>query len=271
MKKEDGKKFSSIFHERGFYLSAICLIMVLVAIGYFSRLSAVQENTMQKQSSEQNSKPDNVYVYPNGGKNDAVKPITKKESASANKGTTLKKHSKRVSTRGISSKSAVGENIAVSSSSDKKIGQAEPKFTKSSLAYPVVGNILNDYTGDKLVYSKTLDEWSFHGGIDIETELNAQVKAVADGFVEKIYTDNDLGKTVIINHGNGFKTLYANLLDNNMLKAGQEVKKGEIIGGIGKTATSEVAEAAHLHFEMYQNDKEINPDEFLKTPAVSNY
>ena len=76
---------------------------------------------------------------------------------------------------------------------------------------------------------------------------------------------------IVINHKNGFKTLYANLLEKDIVKVGQEVKQGEIIGGIGKTATSEVGEAAHLHFEMLYNDVSVNPTEYLKAPNVTNY
>jgi len=272
MQKQD-RKLSSLFHEKGFYLSAICLVMVLVAIGYFSRLSAVQEQ--QEKTAEQNKQQESLYVYPDaeGGekKDTAVKPKTETKNTTATKKVTpaTPKTTTKAQTA-TAEKANQNQTVAVSNSSDKKIGQA-PAFIKNSLSYPVVGNILNDYTGDKLVKSKTLDEWRYHGGIDIETELNAQVKAVAGGVVEKVYMDNDLGKTVVINHQNGFKTLYANLLDNNMIKEGQEVKKDEIIGGIGKTATSEVAEAAHLHFEMFLNDSAVNPNEYLKAPAATNY
>jgi len=271
MKKQGEKQFSSLFHEKGFYLSAICLVMVLVAIGYFSRLSSMQEENQQQKIAQQDSEQKSLYVYPNeedGSKEEnAVKTTPKAENATVvKKGTTTEAtHTKKVATAKTEE-----SPMPVSNSSDKKIGQAAA-FSKNSLSYPVVGDILNDYSGDKLVKSKTLDEWRYHGGIDIETELNAQVKVVADGTVEKVYTDNDLGKTVVINHGNGFKTLYANLLDNNMIKVGQEVKKGEIIGGVGKTATSEVAEAAHLHFEMFLNDSALNPTEYLKAPATTNY
>jgi murein DD-endopeptidase MepM/ murein hydrolase activator NlpD len=128
---------------------------------------------------------------------------------------------------------------------------------------PVEGEIILEYAEDKLVYSKTLEEWRTHKGIDIRSDRGTQVKAAEDGTVEKIYKEDGLGITIIINHGNGLKTKYSNLSSDNMVKINQKVKKGEVISGIGDTATFEIGDQPHLHFEVIKDGKNVDPKTYL--------
>ena len=73
-----------------------------------------------------------------------------------------------------------------------------------------------------------------------------------------------MGITVVIDHENGFKSVYSNLSSDDMMKAGDEVKKGDIINGVGDTALIETGIDAHLHFELIKDGKQINPEEYLK-------
>ncbi len=269
------KKQKSIWKQRGFYVCTICLIMVVAAVAYFSHLNSI--DNLPDQSAEQNEKPNEVYVYPEnaphiGDDNDKKAPgISEnsiKESDTKENIVPEKEESKPQSSDTSAAKTEEPIQSAASTQ-DKKVEKALP-FEKASLTYPVYGTISQAYSGDKLVKSKTLDEWRCHGGIDIKSAQNTQVKAVEAGVVEKVYTDPDLGRCVLIDHENGFKTLYGNLLENDMVKTGDKVQKGKIIGGVGKTAISEVGEEAHLHFEMMQNNKEVNPTEYLKKIAIEN-
>lgn len=129
---------------------------------------------------------------------------------------------------------------------------------------PVSGDIIKDYAEDTLVYSKTLDEWGTHLGIDIRANKTTIVKASESGTVEKINTDPRYGNSITINHGNGFKTIYSSLLSSDFVKVGNEVEKGDTIGTVGDSASFEIAEDSHLHFEMYKDGKQVNPTLYLK-------
>lgn len=128
-----------------------------------------------------------------------------------------------------------------------------------SLKMPVDGETLIDYAMDKLVYNKTLDEWRTHSGVDVKAALNTEVKAAADGKVIDAKKDPRLGYLIILEHEDGFKTIYANLKEQANVEIGDVVSCGDTIGWVGSTAPFEYAEEAHLHFEVLLNDKCVNP------------
>jgi len=129
---------------------------------------------------------------------------------------------------------------------------------------PVVGEIAKDFAMETLIYSETLDEWCTHSGIDIKAEKSAVVLASESGTVESIKNDPRYGLTVIISHRDGFKTIYSNLLTTEFVQEGEEVEKGQTIATVGETASFEIADSAHLHFEMYNDGNLVNPTIYLK-------
>lgn len=131
-------------------------------------------------------------------------------------------------------------------------------------AAPVAGEIIKDFATDSLIYSKTLEEWTTHSGIDIKAEKMTIVTASESGTIESIKNDPRYGLTITINHKNGFKTIYSNLLSTEFVKEGEEVDKGQTIGTVGESASFEVAEEAHLHFEIYKDGVLVNPTIYLK-------
>ncbi len=134
----------------------------------------------------------------------------------------------------------------------------EPKVI-DKLLLPVEGEIILAFAKDTLVYSRTLEQWSTHDGVDIKSDRGTPVKAAADGIVEKIYNDDKMGITIIIDHGNGLKTKYCNLSTNDMVEEKKLVKKGDAISGVGNTATFEIGDQSHLHFEVIKNGENIDP------------
>jgi murein DD-endopeptidase MepM/ murein hydrolase activator NlpD len=128
---------------------------------------------------------------------------------------------------------------------------------------PVDGNIIMDYAMDRLLYSKTLDEWRIHTGIDIAAPRGEVVKAAGDGFIKEIKEDPCYGITITIDHENGYKTIYSNLATDSMVSVNQKVKAGDAISSVGNTAIFECMDPPHLHFEVYKNDKLIDPKTVL--------
>lgn len=129
---------------------------------------------------------------------------------------------------------------------------------------PVSGDIIKDFAMDNLIYSNTLEEWTTHSGIDIKAEKTSIVTAAEKGIVESIKNDPRYGLTITISHRDGFKTIYSNLLTTEFVTENEEVEKGQTIGTIGETASFEVADEPHLHFEMYKDGETVNPTIYLK-------
>ncbi len=129
---------------------------------------------------------------------------------------------------------------------------------------PVSGDIIKDFAEDSLVYSKTLDEWTTHLGIDIRADKTTVVKSAEKGTIESIKNDPRYGLTIIINHEDGMKTVYSNLLSTEFVNVGDTVEKGQAIGTVGQSSSFETADEAHLHFEMYKDGKNVNPTIYLK-------
>ena len=277
MDKKNQAAKRGFWKDKGFYISVLCLAVVLVGVGFYAKWSAGNEARENQERIAEGGKKNNdsQFIYPPDGEDVDEPEVIPSPSAEPSPSIrpTVEPESKPKPTPSSSPVAVVEEpeGSPVSASSDKKIKNSKPKFEQESLVWPVDGKILNDYTGDKPVKSKTLDDWRIHSGIDLEAQLNAQVKTVGDGVVEKIYTDRELGCCILINHQNGFQTLYANLLENGeIVQEGDAVSAGDIIGGVGKTAITEVGEAAHLHFELLLDGKNVNPNDYFRKLNIMN-
>ena len=151
---------------------------------------------------------------------------------------------------------------------DSENEKPEPEAPKKFLS-PVSGTVVREHDLANPVFSTTLEEWRVHAGIDISVAENAPVFAVSDGKISKIYTDALLGNTVEITHSNGVTTVYSNL-DTEMepsIKVGANISRGQKIGTVGDTSLSEMADEAHLHFEVIENGKQSDPLNFISEEA----
>ena len=87
--------------------------------------------------------------------------------------------------------------------------------------------------------------------------------ACAKGTVSQVTTDDMMGVTVTIDHGQGMESVYANLADAVNVQEGTEVEAGTVIGTVGTSAISESAGASHLHFAMREYGVSIDPLNYL--------
>jgi murein DD-endopeptidase MepM/ murein hydrolase activator NlpD len=119
------------------------------------------------------------------------------------------------------------------------------------------------YAMDMVVYNLTLDQYMTHPGIDIAGPAGSGVKAVADGTVTAVYTDDAYGITIEITHSNGYVSRYGNLATDKLTEKGDSVSKGQVISNIGKTALYESMEKTHLHFELLKSGEPCDPSAFI--------
>ena len=141
----------------------------------------------------------------------------------------------------------------------------EPEKVKDpEFVMPVEGEILRGFAKDSLIYSETLEEWITHLAIDIKADRTAVVSAAEAGTVKSIKNDPRYGLTVVIEHTNGFTSVYSNLLTAEFVEEGEKVEKGQTIGTVGNTATFEIADESHLHFEIMKDNEYVDPELYVK-------
>ena len=98
-----------------------------------------------------------------------------------------------------------------------------------------------------------------HYGMDFSAKIGTEIYATGDGVISKVKrSKRGYGNYVKINHGFGYETLYAHM-SKYIVKKGQKVKRGEVIGYIGNTG---ISTAPHLHYEVRKDNKKINPVNF---------
>ena len=140
----------------------------------------------------------------------------------------------------------------------------DTKKKELSFEKPVEGEITKEFAKENLIYSETLQEWVTHTGIDIKADKTTVVKSAEEGTVKSIKNDPRYGLTVVIEHDDGFQTVYSNLLTAEFVSEGEKVTKGQTIGTVGNTAAFEIADEAHLHFEILKDSIQVDPDIYLK-------
>ena len=126
------------------------------------------------------------------------------------------------------------------------------------LAIPAIRPIKNMHnitSGFGMRYHPILKTLRPHTGIDITAPKGTPVYATADGIVSSEKAQMGYGTTVIINHGYSYQTLYGHL-SKRVVKAGQRVKRGELIGYVGSTGLSL---GSHLHYEVLKSGTPVNP------------
>ena len=133
----------------------------------------------------------------------------------------------------------------------------------TSWLWPVYGTIETPHSVDALLYDTTMGDWRTHTGVDIAADLGAYVMASADGTVTDIREDPLYGTTVVISHGGGYESVYANLAALPTVEIGDTVSAGDTIGAVGTTAICESGQVYHLHYEMYCDGVSVDPQEYL--------
>jgi len=118
-----------------------------------------------------------------------------------------------------------------------------------------IKNMYNVTSGFGMRYHPIFKTLRQHTGVDITAPRGTPVYATADGVVLNRQTYSGYGISVVIDHGYSYETLYAHL-SKKTVRAGQRVKRGELIGYVGTTG---ISIGPHLHYEVFKNGKHVNP------------
>ena len=239
------KKKENIFAKKGFFITLVGLVAVtVIALVMNMILPEEKQNKLDE-----------------GAWEDALR------QSVAEADTTYQENA--VAVNGPALPQDAGQEVE-DSDAEETIGNVQeqstpPQSSSKSLLMekPVPGSITKDFSPEDLIYSDTMQDWRVHEGVDFAAEEKSEVKAVADGTVESVSQDGLFGACLIISHPDEVKTFYANLEEDSMPTVGTQVKTGQVIGRVGKTATVEINDTPHLHFEVRKDGKPVNPHDFL--------
>ena len=152
-----------------------------------------------------------------------------------------------------------------SASDDPQSVPAAVRTASVSYIWPTAGVIERDYSVAELKFDQTMQDWRTHGGIDIAAEEGSSVVAVRGGRIESVVNDSLLGTVLTIDHGDGIRSVYANLAPETSVRPGEWVDPGVPIGTVGHSALCEIGQNGHLHFEMRANGAAVDPMAYLPT------
>ena len=249
MDKNANNKTLNFFKKEGFYVILFVCLCIVAAV------ASITANNNKKLSSKQE-----VSQKEQANAADVIKEQQKEYEGALQVKEEKKAKAKAEVLKEVPSikKVTTGNAASVSKS-------VNAKFEK-----PVVNGLL------ARAYSKDIDPvvWKTDGsyrtnlGIDIQAKMGESVVAVMDGVVKEAGTDvaNQKGKMVEIDHQNGFVTKYSNLDEKILVKKGDKVTKKQKIGTVGNTSLNSFKEdyGSHLHFEVLQSSKSIDPAKYVK-------
>ena len=209
-------------------------------------------------------KEENVKINRSNNKKDKKKELSKNEIAKQTERKEIAK--KNEADKQIEIQKQAELNLKKNQEEEQQaeaVASSQVKVKKVKLKQPVEGRIYKDFANDKLVYSKTLEEWSVHLGIDIAAKEGTDVKAAYDGIVKSVENNGKLGITIVIDHGSGLETVYKNISTEKMVEIGQKVKAGDVISKVSKGMGFEKLDEAHLHFEVLESGTGVDPKGFF--------
>ena len=225
------------------------------------RIASIAENTADSESTSSS-----IGKTVSEGKEE-IKEDSKNETAtnSSNAQNNINKTSQNTLTNNtLNATAQTSSTTKVEQKSNNTISKKEESKKELSFQMPVDGEVMREFAKENLIYSETLQEWITHAGIDIKAEKATVVQAAEDGTIKSIKNDPRYGLTIVIEHEDGFETVYANLLSSEFVVEGEKVIKGQSIGTVGNTAVFESADEPHLHFEVLKDSIQVDPNIYVK-------
>lgn len=129
---------------------------------------------------------------------------------------------------------------------------------EEQLLWPVVGNVLINYSMDKPVYFSTLEQYKYHPAIVIQAKAGQNIMAAARGRVSKIEKTEELGNVITMDIGSGYEIAYGQL-SNIQIKEGDLVEKGDYIADVATPTKYYSVEGENVYFSLKKDGEPVNP------------
>ena len=157
------------------------------------------------------------------------------------------------------------DSIPTSTESKENLEKAKEKQENKSSKLSFLGTKVDrEYSEKEPSYSKTLDLWEIHKGLDISADKGYEVKSLLDGKVVNVFKDDKHGISVRVEGANNVVVVYSNLDEKTNVKKGQEVTEGQVLGTVGNTTSVESEDGTHVHVEAFKGEESIDPMTLLK-------
>jgi len=157
--------------------------------------------------------------------------------------------------------------IVAVSVSGKQVDESDSSVPTNSAVTPFMpvanASVYKGYYGDSLCFNETLNQWETHKAIDFQVATGSKVFAILDGTVKDIYTNILEGTVVVVEHTDGLISSYGSLDEGVLVSVGDKVSRGDELGMVSASATSETSAGAHLHFAMLEDGEKIDPSAYL--------
>lgn len=148
----------------------------------------------------------------------------------------------------------------------KEVSTADSLYfdVDKGLSWPINGDVLLNYSPDRVIYFKTLEQFRCNPAIIIDAKVGAEVNSAATGIITSITKEDETGVTVTMNIGNGYSLVYGQLEDNLNYKVGDLVQKGDVLGTVAKPTMYYSVEGGNLYFMVEKDNETVDPMSLLK-------
>lgn len=157
--------------------------------------------------------------------------------------------------------------VGINSSKKPNTVVDEVSVTVSPFLPVLNATVYKEYSSDELLYNSTLKQWEVHKGMDFQTAAGSSVYSILDGKVLDVYSNVLEGAVVVVEHDNGWVSTYSSLDEEVKVKKGDDVSRGQELGSVSDTASSEIDAGVHLHFSLEDNGKSVDPAAYLNISA----
>lgn len=129
---------------------------------------------------------------------------------------------------------------------------------EDGLVWPIVGDVLINYSMDKTIYFPTLDQYKYNPAIVISATAGENIAAAANGRVTSVGYDPVIGNSVVMDLGNGYELTYGQL-ENITVSEGSYVNTGDIIGVVASPTKYYSTEGHNVYFKLLKDGEPVNP------------
>ena len=235
----------AFFREKGLYL--ICLGLVLAAT--VTSIWAIRNVVRGVEELDNTTQEGTTWNQPDAAVNNPASDVPQSTPKPS-----------EVPSASSSSSGASSQSAAVQGGSGGSAASSAP--SASFFTAPVDGEIALAFSGDDLVYSRTLGDWRTHNGVDYACAQDAAVSAPVNGKVTAVETDGRWGGVVSIEDGEGRVWRVCGTADVQV-KAGDTVSTGQTLGRAGNIP-NECTEETHVHLEVLEGEKYLDPAKLIE-------
>lgn len=158
---------------------------------------------------------------------------------------------------------AEGQDAAQEAVADVMQEEVGLHFSEDAkLQWPIVGNVLLNYSMDKTIYFPTLQQYKYNPSIVISATQGTSIACAANGVVKSIYKDPQTGTTVVMSLGDGYELAYGQLQDV-MVEEGDFVEAGAFIAKVAAPTKYYTVEGTNVYFKLTKDGEPVNPMNYM--------